>query len=135
MHNMEKNVETTAGGVGSGCLNKCLISGFFEYNAALSFKLALTLADWSSKNDKLMSANFHRIGFSINESETMSSTVYRPPVWRKFFAFVAKSFIEIFNLFQNISLIKNKTNIDLQFQRNIVLWSTEVPKRQCHAMF
>jgi hypothetical protein len=33
-------VETTFDGVGSGCLNKCLISGLFEYNDVLSTPLA-----------------------------------------------------------------------------------------------
>jgi len=36
-HMTANTVETIAGGIGSLCLNKCLISGFLEYKLALRF--------------------------------------------------------------------------------------------------
>ena len=68
---MANRVDTVAGGVGSGSLNKCLISGRLLYNTDLFKPIG-----FSSENFSLSSLNFNTIGFSNNGSDTINSTVY-----------------------------------------------------------
>ncbi len=114
-----------AGGLGSGCLNKCAISGFLANKAALS--KAAELAG-SSKNCSLISPSFHLMGFSTSGSETNNSIEYTPLLWRKFLALVLKSYNNA-NFISKKSIILVIFDLSLQFQPSIAWQSWPGPRR------